>query len=164
MAAPKGRLVTPVGFDPSGYPRALNLDASDRLKVLVDSVTDAITVTGAGDSYLFPTSKVKEYTNLDLPAGNSNQDVLVIPAGETWRIALLSYEYIGTVTNVTLTPYVYAGAVYAYINRRMSVVSGAIYQEVLDVILSGGDTIGVRVTAATLDDNFYGWIIASRIH
>ena len=164
MAAPKGRLVTPVAFDPSGYPRALNLDASDRLKILVDNVTNAITVTGAADTYLFPTSRVKKYENLNLPAGNSNQDLLEIPAGETWRIALLSYEYIGTVTSVKLSPYVCVGGVYAFINRCMSVESGAIYQEVLDVILNGGDTMGVRVTGATLNDDFYGWIIASRIH
>jgi hypothetical protein len=35
MAYPNGRLVTPTGFNPSGVPRALELDANDYLKVAI---------------------------------------------------------------------------------------------------------------------------------
>ena len=45
MADPKGLLVVPVGFRADGSIHALELDTSDRLKVLVDSVTGVIVVT-----------------------------------------------------------------------------------------------------------------------
>ena len=45
MADPKGFLVVPVGFRADGTIHALELDTSDRLKVLVDAITGSVIVT-----------------------------------------------------------------------------------------------------------------------
>lgn len=44
MADPKGFLVVPVAYRADGTIHALELDTSDRLKVLVDSITGSVTV------------------------------------------------------------------------------------------------------------------------
>lgn len=52
MADPKGLLFVPVAFRSDGSIHALELDNSDRLKVVIDSITAALTVTQTTPSNL----------------------------------------------------------------------------------------------------------------
>ena len=67
MAEPKGFLVVPLGFNPSGILRALELDESDRLKVLVDSITGIVSVSLDGQT---GTLKVEQQSPTNLATGN----------------------------------------------------------------------------------------------
>ena len=67
MAEPKGFLVVPLGFNPSGILRALELDESDRLKVLVDSITGIVSVSLDGQT---GTLKVAQQSPSSLATGN----------------------------------------------------------------------------------------------
>jgi hypothetical protein len=72
MAEPKGLLVVPVGFRSDGSIHALELDASDRLKVLVDSITGNVTVVQSDPANLFVGDHVYDGATWRKKKGNSS--------------------------------------------------------------------------------------------
>lgn len=164
MADPKGYLVVPVAFRTDGSLHALELDNSDRLKVLVDSITGTVMVDGASGSLFRPVPNNTNKLNLSLPAGNSTQTVLTVPANQNWRMTFFSHRYVGTVASVTLISDVVIGADTMPFLSTPIVTSGTIYTIALNVLLPPGAVVQTRVFGATLNDDYNGVAYAERVY
>ena len=163
MAAPKGKLVTPVAFEPGGYPLALEVDADGHLKVVFASPAKGLVgshgyVNGAWHKNPIELgySGVVAYDlkNTSLAAGSNNLDSPVVPTGWVWIITAISIMYIGTVpTNIGVN--INHDTVMPRIFRQLSPASGAIYDRQGYWVLNEGDYLRGYVTGATLNDDLY---------
>ena len=142
MSAPKGRLVTPVAFDASGYPRSLEVDALDRLRVVTAN-------SGYSDRLLIETH------NADLAAGTNTLDVDPVPAGWIWVVTHLSMMYIGTVPT-SIWVFITHDVTTIRVFQQLSPYSLGLYDRQGWWVLKEGDFIRYRVYGATLHDDFYG--------
>jgi len=163
MADPKGNLVTPVGFRADGSIHALELDDSDRLKVILDAITGNITVDGLSPSIFRPVASHVRLDNIALPAGASIQSILTVPANQIYRLTGLSLIYVGTVAGVTMTARITDGANVYPFYKVGTVVSGELYASTFSNILASGQSITVAIAAATLNDDFVGTVFCERI-
>ena len=143
MAAPKGRLVTPVAFDAGGYPRSLKVDALDRLKVV-------------GGGFGYSDSLFIGISNISLPAGMSTVDADPVPVGWVWVVTHFSILYVGTVPNL-IDVAIDSASEPCHIYRQMSPASGAVYDRQGWWVLNDGHIIKYRVWGATQGDKLYGW-------
>ena len=164
MADPKGLLVVPVAFRADGSIHALELDNSDRLKVLVDSITGTVTIDGVSQYIFRPAQRNTFFINGTLPAGTSNQTVLTVPAGETHRYTTVSFVYTGTVAGVTMVLFGYDGSNIWTVGVNNTPVSGNWVVFTCNMILVAGNTILVAVGGATLGDTLIVSAIGERIY
>ena len=163
MADPKGLLVVPVAFRADGTIHALELDTSDRLKVIIDAVTGNITVDGQSPSIFRPISSPIFYQNLVLAAGTNTLSIYTIPASQGFRLTTWSMAYVGTVAGVTIQGAVVNGADNVRFASQVAPVSGQLFPSVVDVLLTAGMILTANVFGATLNDDFYASIHLQRI-
>ena len=163
MADPKGNLVTPVGHRSDGTIRSLELDNSDRLKVLVDAITGIISIAAQEMTFLNPIGAALIYENLSLAAGSSSQSALVVPEGERYQLDHFAFRYNGTAAGVTVRPYFERAGVLVFLSQYPTIVTGQYYPENISMILEYGDIFGFSVTGATLNDDFRAYLIYRRI-
>lgn len=153
MSAPKGNLVTPVGFRSDGTIHGLELDTSDRLRVVSE-------VSGTP-----PSPRLTHYENLSLAAGTNNLAVVTPPAGEVWKISFFNTYYIGTMTNVVLQlALVQAAVEFRAVTFLNPLVSGTPYQSAIDMIIDSTVTVRLNVYAATLNDDVYFNLFGYRVY
>ncbi len=142
MPAPAGNLVTPVVTLPDGSLSGLSGDASGNL-----------IVTGPSPSILTPLPKSVQFTNLNLPAGNSAQLAFTVPAGTKYRLTGTAVSYVGTVAGVVLDSFVQTGASGMIYDVRSPIVSGVFYTIQLNILLDAGWSVQCLVLGATLNDD-----------
>lgn len=142
--SPKGLLNTPVGFTPTGLVVPLHLTEEGELLV-----------NGNSPSFLDPIPLSARYSNTALAAGESYPIAYTVPASKIIRMTGISVRYDGTITTVTLLPYVNNGTNYLYLNRINPVVSVQWYPLLVNILLDAGWTIGCGVLNATLNDDMY---------
>jgi hypothetical protein len=127
MAEPRGALVTPVGFDPSGYPLALEVDANGYLKVAIASwLEGAVDVKGYTGAAWVPLLVNASGQAIVVGKGTSEEvnAALLAPA----RALVGPHGWIGSAWQKQPINIGYSGRV----KERFSAASGA-----------GGDTIAL---------------------
>ena len=166
MADPKGVLVVPVGFRSDGSIHALELDNSDRLKVLVDSITGTVTVVQTDPTQLAVTwgatkkgargaGKGDLVSNTALAAGTNTLNLTSVTAAHVWVIKSITMRYSGTVAGVALrSEFVIGGTVYEFQSVQPP-VAGVFYGFLCDFPLAAGDNVRMAVTGATLNDDAF---------
>ena len=165
MAAPKGKLVTPVAFEPGGYPLALEVDADGYLKVTFTSPAKGLVgshgyVGGAWQKnpILLGYSDrlfVNVYNDA-LAAGNNDLDVDPVPAGWLWVVTHFAIMYAGTSPDC-IDVYIRDATTTVFIYRQQSPVSWAAYDRQGWWVLKEGDFIRYHVYGATLNDDLLGF-------
>ena len=165
MAAPKGKLVTPVAFDPSGYPLALEVDADGHLKVVFTSPAKGLVgshgyvggawqknpiLLGYSDRLLISVS------NEALAAGYNVLDIDPVPAGWVWVVTHFAIMYGGTSPDA-VDIYICDAATAVFIYRQHSPDSWRLYDRQGWWVLREEDFIRYYVYGATLNDNLYGY-------
>lgn len=185
MADPKGFLVVPLAFNPSGDIRALECDADDNLKVSVKELltnltvniepgidpiivqvepgTNPIIVDGKSPSIFNPIGGKASYSNTTLPAGSTIFTIATVPAGQVWRVTSYAIQYIGTITGVTLSGSAYDGATRIYFCAQYNITSSNLYVFSTNIIVNAGDVIEARVGNATLNDDLNVFVGYERI-
>lgn len=163
MADPKGLLVVPIGYRADGSLHALELDDSDRLKVLIDSVTGTLIVNGPSPSVLNPTGINTRYENLNLPAGASVQTIFTVPANQTYQLTTFVQRYTGTVAGVSVTARIEDGATILQFFQQSPPVSGVFYTIVCDILLSAGNVLSCGLGGVTLNDDYLALAFCKRI-
>ena len=157
MAAPKGRLVTPVGFEPGGYPLALEVDADGHLKVVFASPAKGLVgshgyVNGAWHKNPIELgySGVVAYDlkNTSLAAGTNFLNSPTVPVGQLWVITSLSLKYSGTSPTGVGVDIVHDG-VTIRIYRQVSPASDVVYDRQGYWILNEDDYLEGYVAGAT---------------
>jgi hypothetical protein len=152
-SAPKGNLVTPVGFDPSGI-----------LLPLHTNVNGALLTDGESPSVYRPMPKSGAFDNTALPAGVSWQDAVIVPAGEYWRLTGTAVAYVGTVAGVSLYMYVFDSVTNLYYQSILTVVYAVYYPLTVNILLAPGWKVGCQVGGATLNDDLYIKYFAERVY
>ena len=166
MAEPKGFLVVPVGFRVDGSIHALELDTSDRLKVLVDAITGSVTVVQTDPSQLLVTlggikkgargAGIQQNTSdTNLGAGTSTLALPDVPASHVYGVKSITFRYLGTVAGVTLRPRLNIGGTALEVTSIETPVSGHYYDKTLDFPLAAADNVELIVTGATAGDDVY---------
>jgi hypothetical protein len=174
MADPKGLLVVPVGFRSDGSIHALELDNSDRLKVLIDSITGSVTViqttpanlTVANHGWIgaawkkqpvtigYSAIKSEQVTNLNAAAGTNTVDSGTVPAGEIWTINNISV--FNNTSNITsIYGYAIIGGVGVQIIYKAAPLASiaTLYQG--NLVLSPGDKISIVFFGCVAGDDLY---------
>ncbi len=105
MAAPKGFLVVPIGENPDGDLRMLELDADDNLKVALAGAAQGLVgthgwIAGAWQKdplrFGYSGTVVLSASDTNLGAGANDVDLTTVPAGELQVITNIVWEYTGT--------------------------------------------------------------------
>ena len=143
MAAPKGNLVTPVGFNPNGRPRALEVDSSDILKMTIGALSSI-------------SSQGIVLSNSSLPAGSSHLLSDAVPSGKIWIVSNLLIRYLGTTATKVYVLMALAGA-FVVVFMQNSPSNGVAYDRQGWWVLQPGDYIRWSVDGATLNDSLYGY-------
>jgi len=163
MATPKGNLVTPVGFDPSGHPLALEVDASGYLKVCTPAAAQGLVGThgfvNAGwqknpINFGYSGRLAIALTNTDLAAGASALSSLAVPAGWLWVITNLAFFYAGS-TPFSVGVRLIQGGLDIYLYMQMSPTGWMIYDRQGWWVLKEGDYVSCFVNGAALGDDLY---------
>jgi len=163
MADPKGNLVTPVAFDPSGYPLALEVDANGYLKVATASADNFLVGTHGYVSGAWHKSPIslgyssivgERIINTNLPAGNSDINSTAVPEGKIHILTNLAYLYIGN-TATTLGLGIYRAPTNFTIFVTYSPVSARYYDRQGWWVLKAGDLCRLSVFGATAGDDLY---------
>jgi hypothetical protein len=141
LSDPDGNVVTPVADNPSGYPRGLEVDAGDALKV---------SIAKAGVQGIV---KVSE-DNTALPAGNSDMYSDAVPADTIWIVTNLAFMYVGTSpTRMSVTA---SDGLTGYnLFGQAAPASNQWYDRQGWWPLIEGYTLDLRVIGATLNDAMY---------
>jgi len=171
MAEPKGYLVVPVGFNPSGDIRALELDADDAVLMAIKSAAKGLVgphgwIDGTWRKAPMPFgisgTVFRNWSNTNLPAGAVDLDDIVVPAGECWVITTFSMRYIGTPpTQLRMIVMTSGGGV--IIREEKSVTSNQIYSLQCQLVMAPGDYLRVSTLDATAGDSMAGWALGYRI-
>ena len=143
MAAPKGKLVTPVAFDARGIPRSLEVDALDRLKVV-------------GGGFVYSDRLLINVYNNALAAGYNVLDIDPVPAGWVWVVTHFAIMYAGTSPDC-IDVYIRDATTTVFIYRQQSPVSWGAYDRQGWWVLKEGDFIEYYVYGATQNDGLYGY-------
>lgn len=175
MAEPKGFIIVPVAYRSDGSLHALELDNSDRLKVLIDSVTGQILVAGqdsgavtrilrtdssghllvdgADNTFLQPLASYNRYENLTLAAGLNTLTAFTVPAGQRLILDHATFRYVGTVAGVVLRLFINDGTNNLVIRQISPPVSDVYYEVSPGLVLEAGYTVGIIIVNATLNDD-----------
>ena len=165
MADPKGNLVTPVAFDPSGYPLALEVDANGYLKVTQTSPGSlAVAEYGYVNSGWHKNPILYGYSNnvllnaysTNLPAGDSYLNLTAVAAGYINVITNISWQYIGTVPTSGAVV-IFQGANSFGLYKVLSPASGVHYDRQGWWVLKEADYIALFIKGATAGDDAYIW-------
>lgn len=166
MAEPKGLLITPLGFRADGTLHALELDNSDRLKVLIDALTGNLNVNIAASGITVPVAEqswiykrgvavADAVDDVNLAAGANTLNGNVVPVGKKYVLRHMSSRYIGTVAGVMLIHRVDIGGIAYQLWSESPVVSNVFYGRALDIPLAAGERVSLSITGATLNDDGY---------
>lgn len=163
MADPKGNLVTPVAHRSDGSIHALELDDSDRLKVLVDAITGNVTVVYPENSLNNPVGSVMQGGDTTLAAGTNLMEIYTVPASQRIQLDVIAYRYVGTITNVIIAFSIIRNSVVSYLDRRTPIINSFVYIAYPQIILEAGDIIRCEAYFATLNDQMIADIFFRRI-
>jgi hypothetical protein len=161
MADPKGNLVTPVAFNPSGYPLALEVDANGYLKVATASAGNFLVgthgyVSGAWQKnpilFGYSAGLYETVSNIDLAAGNNVLVTSIVPAGWIWVATNISIYYYGT-SPVFIDVRITHAAQYYFIMRQRLPVSDQFYDRQGWWVLESGDYFSMIIIGATAGDD-----------
>jgi len=155
MAAPKGNLFVPIGFRSDGSSHALELDNTDKLKVLIHAESPSL---------LTPLPKSSRYQNINLLAGTNDLTIFTVPASEYWRIHLIGVFYVGTVAGVILTPYINNTAVNLRINHHAGIASNQSYVTNVNALFGPGYIMKLFIDFATAGDDVTFDYFAERVY
>lgn len=179
MAEPNGKLVTPTGFNPSGVLRALELDASDFLKVaiaayvagmltevagkdagavvreLLVSTTGRVLVDpgGADKLFAFDSGYALASAFTLMAAGANVINITAIPANKVCILTNLGIQYDGVVANVIIEVGQVVGGAYSVFYRQKPPVSAIIYDRQGWWPLAAGSNIQMNIAGATAGDH-----------
>ena len=166
MAAPKGRLVTPVGFDPSGYPLALEVDADGYLKVSIAAPAAGLVgahgyVGGAWhkNPIQFGYSDVLNISveNTNIPAGNSYLETLAVPDGCIWVVTNISMVYYGT-SPPNIVALISGAEGELWLFGQKSPVSGISYDRQGWWVLKAGNSLKIYIKNGTAGDDIHLYV------
>ena len=141
MANPNGNLVTPVGFRSDGSIHAIELDDNDRVLVNTD-----VEIAHYGATL------ISSLVNAALAAGTNTLNLPAVPVGHVHVLKSVSVNYTGVVAGVALRVSLVQGAITGALIDFTPVVSTIIYNVVVNIPLSAGMIVRLRVTGATLND------------
>lgn len=167
MADPKGNLVTPVGHRSDGSIHALELDNSDRLKVILDGITGIYGwISNAWRKAPLPFgvsgSVARAWQNLAVPAGPSNQDDSAVPAGEVWVITNTTLQNDnGAAAGIRFQ--IVSGAVSATLFQINTPAASVVYDRQGWWVLMPGDLLRLAVSGGVLNSDVYGAAYGFRI-
>lgn len=164
-----------MAVDDNGVAYPLEVDASRRLKVLVDALTGTLSVSidaqGITPNVNVANNRKTTYNaqslsviNFALTAGKNTIDFAAVPTGEDWIMKWYSFAYVGTVTNVRVRAQPIVGGTEVYMNDHATLISGRAYGYACDIPMNAGDKMRMAVFNATLNDDFYGYAIFERVN
>jgi hypothetical protein len=160
MADPKGNLVTPVAFNPSGYPLALEVDANGYLKVATAAAGNFLVgthgyVNGAWQKnpILFGYSDglwLFVY-NYNLSAGTNILETSAVPANWIWVVTQVNLYYYGTSPSYMECMIIHSSTVY-WLFRQARPVIGRFYDRQGWWILAYNDILRMIISGAVAGD------------
>jgi hypothetical protein len=140
MADPKGLLMVPVAFRSDGSIHALELDTSDRLKVVVDSYGASIAEVGRPLNYSRRISERK--TTNGVGAGNTTTDMTVVAASKIQVIQSIMLQMNDPVARSSIIYAVDSSlAVATELNRNPALVTNVGMLATTPIVLAAGDNI-----------------------
>jgi len=166
MADPKGNLVTPVAFNPSGYPLALEVDANGYLKITQTTPGNlAVAAYGYVNSgwhknpilYGYSDRVLLKANNTNLPAGDSFVNLTPVAAGYINVITNINWQYIGTVPTSVAVTFFY-GIEQFGLYKVLSPASGVQYDRQGWWVLKEADYLALSIKGATEGDDAYIWV------
>ena len=185
MAEPKGNLVTPVGHRADGTIRSLELTDDDHLIVQTDNMPTSILIQGKDGGSVARYVKTDAYgrvivdmedggvlnpygiyymeENTSLATGTNDITLITVGASQRLRLRSVLIRYTGTVAGVTLTPFVDVSGTEYFIERLSGLASGIFNRVNSDILLNPDTILKVKITGATLNDDFRGYAFAERI-
>jgi hypothetical protein len=135
-------------------------DTTGIIPVLVDSLGYLRVKDKTGNTIIgFMGAYYDGYTNTNIGAGSNNFQLTVVPAGYHANITMYSFNYVGTLTTVTVRLACIIGGSTAYFKTWSGLTSGIYYSEVCDLHLDAGDNIFFRVTGCTAGDDFNAYTV-----
>jgi hypothetical protein len=154
---------------------AIALDASQRVKVLLDAVTGNVPVNIAASGINVPVNLAASaitlntseqtpiYQNITgvrgvlnqtaLAAGTSTEYAPAVTASQRWRLTNYAVRYVGTVAGVTLKMLTYDGSAPRYFAQHNGLTSNLFYFNHVNIVLEAGWQIGCEVIGATANDD-----------
>lgn len=162
------------GVRVGGVVKPLQLDANDQVIVSVklisagnaDLAADSsgrLIVVFPQPSWSNPLGVLSSFTNNSLPAGTSTQTIYTIPTSQRMVLQMITYQYTGTITNVTLTPQINRSSTIYKLSRETGIANNEVFKLFPQILLDAGDVIEIVVTAATLNDDLNADVFLNRI-
>jgi len=156
-------VIKPLLLDANGYVIVSTSGiTSTGSKILVDA-SGRIIVTPEHSDNLLPPSLHKDLTNLNLPAGLSNQDIYTVPASQYYRLTQDSLRYSGTVATVQLYLTIVRAGVANVVHNFQGLTTNIAVGSPLNIILEPADIVRCIINNATLNDDLYAVIFMERI-
>jgi hypothetical protein len=161
MADPKGNLVTPVAFNPSGYPLALEVDANGYLKVATAAAGNFLVgthgyVSGAWKKnpilFGYSSGLFERNYNPNLSAGTNYLSMSTVPADWIWIVTQVSIFYAGTSPEYIDVSIVHSGLFCCLFKYRRP-VSSQFYDRQGWWVLEAGDSMYMSIVGATAGDD-----------
>lgn len=160
MGAPQGFLVVPIGVDPDGDLRMLELDADDALKVAFGEAAKGLVglhgwYSSAWQKAPIPfgvsDSLAEFYSDTNLASGSVNITGDTVPAGELWVVTRSGMRYDGTSPTEILS--ILDGSALSFIyDQQLSPVTNTWYYCTVQLIALPGENLRWRVNGATAGD------------
>jgi len=165
MAVPQGYLIVPVGFNPSGDMRALELDADDALKVALSEAAKGLVGTHGwiGGAWrkqpmLFGYSGQAQVSwgSDNLETGINDVRSTPVPAGKVWVVTNLTMIYRGTPpSRLVMRAYMSGGSWVIW--EVSSPGANYFYDHQGWWVLAEGDKLEIHIEGATAGDRAYGY-------
>lgn len=138
-------------------------DKDNVIRPLLVNTDGGIGISVTGYGVLSPVGSYYKVENTSLPAGNSQEIVVVLASTERMILRQLTMQYIGTVAGVIVNPRLYFGpSVYSF-SSFYNLTSGIIYGFSPNIIIEGSYTIDFNIFGATAGDVFRGYAFMDRI-
>ncbi len=132
---------------------AIALDASQRVKVLLDAQTANIVTTESAPIFSNITGLRGVLNQTALAAGTSTEYAPAVTASQRWRLTNYAVRYVGTVAGVTLKMLTYDGSAPRYFAQHNGLTSNLFYFGHVNIVLEAGWQIGCEVIGATANDD-----------
>jgi hypothetical protein len=161
MADPKGKLVTPVAFNPSGYPLALEVDANGYLKVATASAGNFLVgthgyVNGAWQKnpiqFGYSAGLYWRINNYSLAADANDLNTGTVPAGWIWVVTHICLYYGGT-SPASISSFLIHSSITYLINRVWRPINDRYYDKQGWWVLEAGDYMRMTIYGATAGDS-----------
>jgi len=112
-------------------------------------------VAGYGGNVLlgYYDRSLNKYENTDLPAGITTYDWPAVPAGKVYIVTSVSFNYTGTVTNVSLNLSIVSEGIEYLFWKTTAPVSGRSYPSPFEIAMKEGDNMRFQVRGATVHDD-----------